>query len=118
MGAQAHRLYGSTRSYAPILALHGLEELGAKLHAKSVQGRWNEMAAEVPDEVVRIFAACGTYSEIAQQIENRFGGAADSIELNFPTGTPAGLQRELLTDIHRIPHRFKGFDTAWASEKA
>jgi probable F420-dependent oxidoreductase len=110
--------YGSTRSYAPILALHGLEELGAKLHAQSVQGHWNEMAGEVPDEVVRIFAACGTYGEIAQQIKARFGGLADAIELNFPPGTPGGLQRELLTDIHRIPHRFEGFDTAWANEKS
>jgi probable F420-dependent oxidoreductase len=108
--------YGSTRSYAPIFALHGLEELGAKLHAKSVQGRWNEMAAEVPNEIVRIFAACGTYGEIAEQIENRFGGLADAIELNFPAGTPAGLQRELLADIHRIPHRFEGFDTVWREE--
>src|SRR5689334_10144563 len=53
--------YGSTRSYAPILALHGLEELGAKLHTMSMQGRWSEMAGEVGDDVVHIFAACGTY---------------------------------------------------------
>jgi len=46
--------YGSTRSYLPILALHGLDELGQKLHAMSLEGHWNEMAAEVPDEVVRI----------------------------------------------------------------
>ncbi len=30
--------YGSTRSYRPILALHGLDEFGAKLHAMSTQG--------------------------------------------------------------------------------
>ena len=27
--------YGSTRSYLPILSLHGLDELGLKLHAMS-----------------------------------------------------------------------------------
>ena len=70
------------------------------------------MAAEVPDEVVRIFAACGTYTEIARAIEERFGGVADAIEINFPVDTPAGLQRELLTDIRRIPHIFASrFDT-------
>jgi probable F420-dependent oxidoreductase len=105
--------YGSTRSYLPILALHGLNELGQKLHAMSLEGRWNEMAAEVPDEVVRIFAACGTYDEITRAIDERFGGLADSIEINFPAGTPAGLQRELLADIRRIPHAFAGFDTRW-----
>ncbi len=106
-------LYGSTRTYTPILALHGIEELGLKLHAMSIEGRWNEMAAEVSDEVVRIFAACGTYDEIAAAIEARFGGLADAIELNFPAGAPAELQRELLTDIHRIPRRFAGFNTSW-----
>jgi len=103
--------YGSTRSYLPILALHGLDELGQKLHAMSLEGHWNEMAAEVPDEVVRIFAACGTYDEITRAIDERFGGLADSIEINFPAGTPAGLQGELLADIRRIPHAFAGFDT-------
>jgi len=106
-------IYGSTRTYTPILALHGLEELGAKLHAMSTEGRWNQMAAEVSDDVVRIFAACGTYDEIARAIEARYGGLADAAEVNFPAGTPAGLQRELLTDIRRIPHTFAGFDTSW-----
>jgi probable F420-dependent oxidoreductase len=105
--------YGSTRSYLPILSLHGLDELGLKLHAMSLAGRWNEMAAEVPDDVVRIFAAGGTYGEIARAVETRFGGLADAIELNFPAGTPPGLQCELLADIRRIPHIFEGFDTRW-----
>ena len=105
--------YGSTRSYLPILALHGLDELGLKLHAMSLAGRWNEMAAEVSDDVVHIFAACGTYDEITGAIDERFGGLADSIEINFPAGTPAGLQGELLADIRRIPRAFEGFDTRW-----
>src|ERR1700756_1210217 len=106
-------LYGSTRTYTPILALHGLEELGLKLHAMSTQGHWNEMPALVSDDVVRIFAACGTYDEITAAVEMRYGGLADSIELNFPAGTPVGRQRELLADIRRIPHNFEGFDTRW-----
>src|SRR5499433_4007313 len=96
--------YGSTRSYLPILSLHGLDELGLKLRAMSLDGRWNEMADEVSDEVVHIFAACGTYREIAKAIEMRFGGLADSIEMSFSADTPDGLQRELLTDIRHIPH--------------
>jgi Luciferase-like monooxygenase len=105
--------YGSTPSYLPILSLHGLDELGLKLHAMSIEGRWAEMAAEVPEDVVRIFAACGTYDEIAKAIEIRYGGLADSIEINFPAGTPAGLQRELVADIRRIPHAFEGFALGW-----
>jgi hypothetical protein len=60
--------------------------------------------------VVRIFAACGTYAEIVGAIEQRFGGTADSIDLDFPPATPLGLRRELIADARRIPHRFEGFD--------
>jgi probable F420-dependent oxidoreductase len=103
--------YGSTRTYMPILALHDLQDLGLKLHRLSVEGRWTEMAAQVPDHVVRTFAACGTYSQIAAAIEQRCGGAADSLDLDFPPDTPPGLQHELIADIQRIPHRFAGFAT-------
>ena len=107
--------YGSTRTYLPILALHGLEELGLKLHTMSVRGRWQEMAAAIPDEVLHIFAACAPYDGLAAAVAARFGGAADSIDLNFPPDAPIGLQRELVADIRRIPHRFTGFDTNWAA---
>ncbi len=105
--------YASTPAYRPILALHGLEELGLTLHAHSVAGRWGEMAKEVSDDVVRIFAACGRFETIAAEINVRFGGVADSIDLHFPAGTPAGLQREIVADIHRIPTAFTGFNTNW-----
>jgi probable F420-dependent oxidoreductase len=101
--------YASTRSYLPVLSLHGLDELGLKLHRLSVEGRWREMAPEVSDDVVRLFAACGTYRDIAAAVEDRFGGLADAIDLNFPKTAPAGLRRELVADIQRIPRQFIGF---------
>jgi probable F420-dependent oxidoreductase len=105
--------YGSTRTYLPILALHGLEDLGAKLHRMSVEGQWDRMAAEVADDTVRIFAACGRFDELAAAVAARFGGVADSIDLHLPPGTPMGLARELVADIRRIPHTFAGFNTDW-----
>jgi probable F420-dependent oxidoreductase len=105
--------YGSTRTYMPILALHGLQDLGLKLHRLSVEGHWDAMAAQVPDDVVRIFAACGTYAQIAEAIEQRFGGVADAIDIDFPPDAPPGLRRELIADIRRIPHRFSGFAANW-----
>lgn len=105
--------YASTRTYLPILAMHGLEDLGLKLHRLSVEGKWDEMATEVSDDVVRIFAACGTYDELPRAVGDRFGGAADSIDIHFPAGMPAGLMKDVVTDIQRIPHGFAGFNTHW-----
>jgi hypothetical protein len=67
------------------------------------------MPAEVSDDVARLFAAVGAYRGIAQAIVSRYGGLADSIEISFPAGTPPELQRELLSDIRRIPHLFEDF---------
>lgn len=105
--------YASTRTYLPILEMHGLRDLGLKLHRMSVEGKWDQMAHEVSDEAVRIFAACGTYAELPKAVADRFGGAADSIDIHFPAGAPAGLVKELVTDIQRIPHGFAGFNTIW-----
>ena len=105
--------YGSTRSYHGVFQLHGWDDLGMKLHEMSKLGKWNEMAKEVPDEVVRTFAACGTYGEIAKAVEARFGGLADSIALGFPGSTNAGLVKELVQDVKRIPAKFEGYPTSW-----
>lgn len=105
--------YASTRTYLPILEMHGLRDLGLKLHRMSVEGKWDQMAQEVSDDAVRIFAACGTYAELPKAVADRFGGAADSIDIHFPAGAPAGLVKELVTDIQRITHGFAGFNTIW-----
>ena len=47
--------YGSTPAYYPVLAVHGLEDLGLKLNAMVRQGKWSEMAKEVPDDVAHLF---------------------------------------------------------------
>ncbi len=103
--------YASTRTYRPILALHGIEELGDRLHQLSVRGRWAEMPGAVSDDVVRLFAAIAPFAALPAAIAARFGGAADSFDLALPAGTPAGLARELVTDLRRIPHAFTGFAT-------
>ncbi|MDQ2803284.1 MAG: TIGR03617 family F420-dependent LLM class oxidoreductase [Pseudomonadota bacterium] len=109
--------YGSTRTYLPILALHGLEDMGARLHRMSVAGEWAEMPGLVSDEVVRLFAVCATFDVLAAAIEARHGGAADALDLALPAGTPDGLQRELLADIRRIPHAFRGFASGFETEE-
>lgn len=101
--------YASTRTYLPILSLHGFEDVGLKLHEMTRQGRWQEMAGEVSDEMLHVFAACGRYDQIPDEIERRFGGAADAIEIFLAPGQEIGAVREMLTDIKRIPQVFTGF---------
>ncbi|TFH24048.1 MAG: TIGR03617 family F420-dependent LLM class oxidoreductase [Myxococcales bacterium] len=105
--------YGSTRSYHGVLAEHGWDDLGMKLHQMSKEGKWKEMAAEIPDHVLHEFIAIGRHDEIVAAMEKRFGGISDSVTLGFDESTPEGLQRELLQDVRTIPAAFTGFPQSW-----
>jgi probable F420-dependent oxidoreductase len=104
--------YGSTRTYLPVFATHGLEELGLKLHRLSVDGKWNELAAQVPDDVVRLFAAVGTYDELPKAIEERFGGVVDVMRMDLPEDIDPDRHADLVKKIQAIPSQFKGFAAA------
>ena len=73
--------YGSTPAYYPVFAVHGLEDLGLKLNAMVRQGKWSELAGQVPDDVAHLFAAVGRHDQIVGAIERRFGGLADALTL-------------------------------------
>ena len=92
--------------------MHGLEDLDLKLHRLSVEGRWREMAQHITDDTLRL-TACGTYKEIASEIQKRFGGAADTIEIFLPSNFELEPVREVVADIRRIPQVFQSFRTEW-----
>jgi probable F420-dependent oxidoreductase len=106
--------YGSTQAYWPVFAVHGLEDLGHKLNAMTRQGKWNEMAKEVPDDVVHLFAAVGRYDQIVKAITERFGGLPDALNARANAAQPGPLPRDLIQDIRRVPHSFRSFSRAQA----
>ncbi len=77
--------YGSTPAYKPVLDVHGWGDLQPELNAMSKQGRWQEMATLIDDEVLHTIAACGTPSEIADHIRDRVAGVSDRICLYQPS---------------------------------
>src|SRR5690348_4489218 len=98
--------YGSTPAYYPVFAAHGLEDLGLKLNALVRQGKWGELAQEVPDDVAHLFAAVGRHDRIVGAIEERFGGLVDSLTLR---GDGVGeVPPDLVQDIRRVPHQYRG----------
>jgi probable F420-dependent oxidoreductase len=105
--------YGSTPSYAGVLQLHGWDDLHAKLHRMSREGKWKEMSGEISDDVVRTFAAVAPYDGLTRAVEERFGGLSDAIALGFAEGTAPGLVKELVSDVKRVPAAFQGFPAGW-----
>jgi probable F420-dependent oxidoreductase len=99
--------YGSTPAYYPVLAAHRLEDLGLKLNALVRQGRWGELANQVPDDVVRLFAAVGRHDQIVAAIAERFGGLVDALTLRGDAAD--AVPPDLVADIRRLPRAFAGF---------
>jgi probable F420-dependent oxidoreductase len=101
--------YGSTPNYWPVLELHGLGDLGRKLNVLSKEGKWAEMTASIPDDVVHLFAAVGPHKDIARVIEQRFGGLADAVSIDAAAAVPP----DLLQDLKRIRTQFGGYAMPW-----
>lgn len=76
--------YGSTRTYLSVWEVHGWAETGLRLHELSVTNGWDRMPALITDEMVRTFAAVGTYEQIGERVLDRFGSFATRVHLPLP----------------------------------
>jgi probable F420-dependent oxidoreductase len=103
--------YGSTPAYWPVLETHGLGDLGRKLNRMTKEGLWDQIAAEISDDTLHLFAAIGRHDEIAGAIEQRFGACADTVFASTSSEVPGDFPPDLIADIQRIPVAFTRFDT-------
>ncbi len=97
--------YGSTKAYWPVLAEHGLEELGEKLLYLSRNDGWDDMADLVDDDVVRLFAAVGRHDQLVDAITDRFGGLTDSVSIG------ADVPPDLVAELQTIASPFESYTT-------
>ena len=74
----------STPAYWPALEHHGWLEVGQRLRDATREGRWDEMDAIVPDEIVEAFVPAGTYDEIAPRLLDLYADVADRILFPVP----------------------------------
>ncbi len=96
--------YASTRTYRPVMAIHGWGETVDQLHRLSLQGRWAEMAGLITDEMLETYATIGTYDEIADRLRERYRGLVTSVALNLPleTAEDRELAREVIARVKKI----------------
>lgn len=75
----------STPAYWPSLELFGWRERGESLHALTREGRWEDMAGLVDEEMVDAFAPSAPYSEIAEVLTRWYGGLTGWITFPVPS---------------------------------
>ncbi len=85
--------YASTPAYRPVLECHGFHEVGQRLHQMSRQGKWQEMASLVSNEMVDAFAVVGRYAEIADRLLERYGGLVDEVGFSVAAANQSAEQQ-------------------------
>jgi probable F420-dependent oxidoreductase len=88
--------YASTPAYLPVLETHGLADLQPRLAGLVKAGRWDDLAAVMPDDVLTTFALVGTPSDIARQLVDRWDGVLDRVSLV----APRRVDEESWSEIH------------------
>ena len=96
--------YASTRTYQPVLDVHGWGDLCPELYGLSIEGKWQEMATKITDDMLEEFAVTGTYDEIVPKIKERCAGVIDRVNFSIPVRSPE--------DEERLKHMIKELQTA------
>ena len=74
--------YASTPTYRAVLAQHGGEAIGLELSGLARQGRFDELASHVTDEMLDAFVTrAPTYPELGARLRDRYGGILDRVGL-------------------------------------
>lgn len=92
----------STPSYWPILELYGWQDRGAHLNRLVREGRWQDLASVITDEMLDVLIPTAPYGEIADVLRERYASLADNVSLALPDD-PA-----LDTEVARVIQRLHG----------
>ncbi len=74
----------STPAYWQSLDLFGMRDKGEALHALTREGRWQDMAGIIDDEMLDTFVVSGSYDEIADRLIESYRGLVKSITFPVP----------------------------------
>ena len=75
--------YASTPAYKRVLDVHGWGDIQPVLNRMTKEGKWNDLAGEISDEMLETFAAVGEPVPAAKIIKERFDGIVDRVTLDI-----------------------------------
>jgi probable F420-dependent oxidoreductase len=76
--------YASTRTYKPVLDLHGWGDVCLRLNERAAKGDWAGMAKEITDEMLAEFAVTGSPEEIPGLLKAKYAGLLDRVAFYQP----------------------------------
>lgn len=76
--------YASTRTYKPVLDVHGWGDVCLRLHEKTVKGDWSGMAKEITDEMLAEFTVTGSPQEMPGLLKAKYNDLLDRVAFYYP----------------------------------
>ena len=80
--------YSSTRTYIPVLEVHGYEEVCVRLYEMSLKGQWDEMTELITDDIFDCFAVAVEYDEVAPAVKERYDGLLNEVVFGMDVSSP------------------------------
>ncbi len=71
--------YASTRTYKPVLDVHGWGDVCLRLSEKAAKGEWGAMAKEITDEMLAEFAVTAAPAEVPGMLKAKYEGLLDRV---------------------------------------
>ncbi len=71
--------YASTPSYRRVMAHHGWDDVAMQLASMARAGKWDEMAAQIPDKMLHEIAIVAEPDAVLAKISERYAGLADRV---------------------------------------
>ncbi len=76
--------YGSTPAYVDVLEHHGWGQAHGELNRLTKEGRWDELASVIDDEMLATFAVVAEPDQVEAALEDRYGSTVDRISRYAP----------------------------------
>jgi probable F420-dependent oxidoreductase len=93
--------YASTPSYQIVLRTHGWDEVAGRLQRLAAQRKWDELAAQVPDEMLDAVVVSGSWEDVGRQLKRRYAGVLDRVACYRPfTQSELPQWRRLVAAFH------------------
>jgi probable F420-dependent oxidoreductase len=96
--------YGSTPAYRPVLEVHGWDGLQPELNRLSKEGRWDEMTALIPEELVDALAVVAPRDQAAARLVERVSGITEHLSLVNNRHPDPGHFADVVADLRRLTH--------------
>ncbi len=93
---EAHRaqvaFYASTRTYRPLMEMHGWGDICDRLRDLSLNGEWRKMPGEVTDDMLSELVIEGRWEEVGLELRRRYAGLVDRVRLYRPFDADRGWE--------------------------